>query len=168
MSAVPEEIDVDAPVRTATARQQWDVTAAVAVGGVIGAEARYGVGLVIAHAPDAFPWSTVVINVVGCFCLGLLMSFLGQLSAPHRLIRPFVGIGILGGFTTFSTFSVDAERLVRDHRVPTAGLYVLITLVAAALAVAAATVVAQLAGNRLRHRRRRRTATRRDNPGGTS
>lgn len=152
-----EELDPDAPVRGRSERQ-WDVTAAVALGGVLGAEARYGLATAVPHAPAGFPWSTVYTNVIGCFCLGILMSSLSQLSAPHRLARPFVGIGILGGFTTFSTFSVDAERLIEHHRSGIAGLYVLCTLAAAAAAVAAATIVVQLAGRYLYRRRLGRAA----------
>ncbi len=152
-----EELDPDAPVRGRPDRQ-WDVTAAVALGGVLGAEARYGLATAVPHAPAGFPWSTVYTNIIGCFCLRVLMASLSQLSAPHRLVRPFVGIGVLGGFTTFSTFSVDAERLIEHHRSAIAGLYVLCTLVTAAAAVAAATIAVQLAGRHLHQRRLRRAA----------
>lgn len=151
-----EELDPDAPVRDRPRERQWDVTAAVIVGGILGAEARYGLSVAVPHAPAGFPWSTVYINIIGCFCLGILMSLLNQLSSPHRLVRPFVGIGIIGGFTTFSTFTVDAERLIEHHRAGVAGLYVLCTLVTAAAAVAAATIAAQLAGRYVYRRRLRR------------
>lgn len=163
-----EELDPDAPVRGRPERQ-WDVTAAVALGGVLGAEARYGLAAAVPHAPAGFPWSTVYTNVIGCFCLGFLMSLLSRLSSPHRLVRPFVGIGILGGFTTFSTFSVDAERLIEHHRSGIAGLYVLCTLAAAVAAVAAATIAVQLAGRyRYRRRARRAPTTQRLHRGGAS
>lgn len=154
LSDVPaEELDSDAPVRGR--ERQWDITVAVIVGGIIGAEARYGLSVAVPHAAAGFPWSTVYINIIGCFCLGLLMSLLNQLSSPHRLVRPFVGIGILGGFTTFSTFCVDAERLIEHHRAGLAGLYVLSTLITAAAAIAAATIAAQLAGRYVYRRRLR-------------
>lgn len=157
LSGVPaEQVDPDAPVRGRPREQQWDVTAAVIVGGILGAEGRYGLSVAVPHAPAAFPWSTVYINIIGCFGLGVLMSLLNQLSSPHRLVRPFVGIGIIGGFTTFSTFTVDAERLIEHHRAGIAGLYVLCTLTTAAAAVAAATIFAQLAGRYVYRRRRRR------------
>ena len=129
-------IDPDAPVR----EPQWDVTAVIVVGGIVGAEARYGLSVAVPHAAAGFPWSTVYINVIGCFGLGVLMAVLGRVRAPHRLIRPFVGIGILGGFTTFSTFAVDTERLIHADRPGLAGLYVLSTLLAGAAAVALGTV----------------------------
>jgi CrcB protein len=155
LSSVPaEEIDPDAPVR-GSARGQWDVTAVVIVGGILGAEGRYGLSVAVPHAVSGFPWSTVYINVIGCFCLGILMSLLGQLSSPHRLVRPFIGIGILGGFTTFSTFTVDAERLIEHHRAGIAGLYVLCTFATAAAATATATIAAQLVGRYVYRRRLR-------------
>lgn len=150
-----EELDSDAPVRGRWPERQWDVTTAVVVGGIIGAEARYGLSVAVPHAPAGFAWATVYTNVIGCFCLGLLMSLLGQLNSPHRLVRPFIGIGVLGGFTTFSTFTVDAERLIEQHRAGIAGLYVLVTLVTAAAAIWAATILAQLAGRFMRRRRLR-------------
>lgn len=158
LSGIPaEELDSDAPVRGRPRERQWDVTAAVIVGGILGAEARYGLSAAVPHAAAGFPWSTVYINIIGCFCLGILMSLLNQLSSPHRLVRPFVGIGIIGGFTTFSTFTVDTQRLIEHHRPGIAGLYVLCTLGTAAAAVAVATIAAQLAG-RYTYRRRLRHA----------
>ena len=68
------------------------------------------------------------------------MAVLGLLSGRPRLLRPFVGIGILGGFTTFSTFAVDAPRLLVTHRPGTALAYVALTLVAGAAAVALGTL----------------------------
>jgi CrcB protein len=157
LSLVPaDRIDPDAPVGGRRRDRQWDVTVAVLLGGIAGAEARYGLAAVVPHAASGFPWSTVYINVVGCVCLGILMVLLGQLSSPHRLLRPFIGIGMCGGFTTFSTFTVDAERLIQAHRAGLAGLYVLCTLVAAAAATAAATIATQLVGRYVHARRRRR------------
>lgn len=148
ISEPSEAIDVDAPVRPGP---QWDVTAVVAVGGVLGAEARYGLALTVPHPAAAFAWSTVLINVVGCFLLGSLMTVLARRPDPPRLLRPFLGIGVLGGFTTFSTFTVDAVRLAHDHRVATAGLYLLATVGLAASAVLAGSVVTGWVGDRRRN-----------------
>jgi CrcB protein len=76
----------------------------VAVGGMLGVLARYGIGRITLHHGDTLLWSTVAINVVGSFLLGLLV-------AEHwfdRDLREGLGVGFLGGFTTFSTFSVQA------------------------------------------------------------
>jgi CrcB protein len=83
------------------------------------------------------------------------MATLTQLRSAHRLIRPFVGVGVLGGFTTFSTMAVDAERLIADQRAVAAGLYLVCTLVAAALAMIIATSAVQLTGPYLRGRLQR-------------
>ena len=152
------ELTLDVPSREPSRPRdrQWDVTLAVIIGGILGAEARYGISVAVPHTPAGFPWSTVCINVIGSFCLGVLMTLLSQLTAPHRLMRPFAGIGIIGGFTTFSTFAVDAERLIEHHRPGLALLYVICTVVTAAAAVAAATVTSQVAVQQVRATRIRR------------
>ncbi len=155
-------IDPDAGVRPRD--RQWDVTLAVAAGGVLGAEARYGLSLWWAQPAAGFPWSTLTANVVGCFCLGALMSLLGRLTSPHRLLRPFLGIGVLGGFTTFSTFAVDTQRLIQQQEGLLAGLYVLVTVLAAGLATAAGTIVPRAAARYAEDRRRRTETTRTRRP----
>lgn len=95
---------------------------AVAAGGALGAMSRYlASGWVARLAPDsAFPWGTLAVNVLGSFCLGLLM---GAGSEGRWLLSPtlrtFLGIGFLGAFTTFSTFSYETIEALRigDHRV---------------------------------------------------
>jgi CrcB protein len=149
----------ESPVAAHRNRQrgrQWNVTAAVAAGGVVGAELRYGLADAVPHSASGFPWSTVYINSLGCVLLGVLMVVLSQLTSPHRLLRPFLGIGILGGFTTFSTFTVDTERLIEHHRAGVAGAYVLVTLVVAAVAMGASTAVAQVMVQLVAKARRRR------------
>jgi fluoride exporter len=80
------------------------VVLAVALGGALGASARYGADRLI-DPPTAFPWSTFVVNVVGCFFIGLASQELGD--APDWL-RTGLVVGVLGGFTTFSTFAFQA------------------------------------------------------------
>ncbi|MFD6555829.1 fluoride efflux transporter FluC, partial [Streptomyces sp. NPDC058398] len=63
--------------------------------------------------PDgAFPWTTFTVNVVGCAVIGAFTVLITDVRAVHRLARPFFGTGVLGGFTTFSTYAVDIRRLV--------------------------------------------------------
>lgn len=126
---------------TETRYREWDLLAAIAVGGVIGAEARYGVGLLLPHHPGQFPWATVGINASGCLLIGVLMVVLLELTDPHRLARPFLGVGVLGGYTTFSTFATDTEQLILAHRGLLALLYVLATVVFCAAAVWSATLL---------------------------
>ena len=125
---VDPDVDLrDAPQRRETRPRQWDLVAAVAAGGVIGAEARYGLSVAIPHGTAAFPWSTLVTNLTGCLCIGALMVLLLELTSPHRLARPFLGVGVLGGYTTFSTFAVDTERLVIEHQPLMALIYAGVT-----------------------------------------
>ena len=112
------------------------VLAAVSLGGVLGAEARYGMSVALPHEPTQIPVSTWLVNTSGCLLIGILMTVVMELSAPHRLVRPFLGVGFLGGYTTFSTYAVDAVTAVDSGRVGPALLYVVAT---PALAVAAAT-----------------------------
>ena len=80
------------------------VVLAVALGGAIGASARYGADRLI-DPPVAFPWSTFVINIVGCFCIGVASQKLGE--SPDW-VRNGIVVGMIGGFTTFSTFAYQA------------------------------------------------------------
>ena len=108
----------------------------VAAGGAVGASARYAVTLLMRPANGAFPWHTLGINVAGSFLLGLLTAVLPQSDAGERW-RLLVGVGALGGFTTFSTFSVEALTLARgDQWLPAAG-YVLGSVVLALAGAAA-------------------------------
>jgi len=68
-----------------TARPRLDVLAVIAGGGVLGAEARYGVSVMVPHAPTAFPWSTLLINAAGCVLIGVLMVVITEVTTPHRL-----------------------------------------------------------------------------------
>ena len=99
----------------------------VALGGVIGASARYGIGLLLPHAAGTFPVGTLLINVLGGFLIGVVID--GVAARP--LLRPFAVTGILGGFTTFSTYAVDTEQLLAMGRLGTAVAYLVGTLVGA-------------------------------------
>lgn len=103
----------------------------IAIGGALGAPARYEIAQAL-RAGNGFPWGTFIANVSGAFALG---AFLTRVPA-HRLARPFVATGFLGAFTTFSTLSIETVLLVRNHRTPTAALYLGATLVAGIAAAA--------------------------------
>lgn len=82
----------------------------VALGGALGAMARYLTGVAALRlAGPGFPWGTLAVNIFGSFLMGVLVTVLGHFSA-HRF-APFLMTGILGGFTTFSAFSLDAVTL---------------------------------------------------------
>jgi CrcB protein len=144
---IDSDVDLHDPgQRGETRPREWDLLVAIAAGGVAGAEARYGIDAALPHTGSAFPWATLLINVSGCLLIGVLMVLVLELTSPHRLLRPFLGEGVLGGYTTFSTFAVDAERLVRDHRPLLALGYAALTLVLCLVAVYAATVVTRVLG----------------------
>ncbi|WP_328901041.1 fluoride efflux transporter CrcB [Streptomyces sp. NBC_00441] len=118
-----------------TKNPQTAVVAVVALGGATGACARYGAGLLRPTAAGGFPWTTLVVNVIGCAVIGVFMVVISEVWAAHRLVRPFFGTGVLGGFTTFSTYAVDIEQLVSEDRAGTGLVYLGVTLLAALAAV---------------------------------
>ncbi|MFE6776589.1 fluoride efflux transporter CrcB [Streptomyces sp. NPDC057702] len=128
------------------------MVAVVAAGGALGASARYGAGLLWPTAPHAFPWTTLCVNVVGCALIGVFLVVLQEAWHAPPLVRPFVATGVLGGFTTFSTYAVDVERLTHDGRIATAVSYLALTPLAALAAVWGAVAVTDraLAGRRAR------------------
>jgi CrcB protein len=104
----------------------------IAAAGAVGALIRYGIS--VAVGVRTFPWTTLGINVVGSFLLGLLLH-----RAPGRLsddVRIALGVGLLGAFTTFSTFSNETVALLRDGRAGAAALYVSASIVGGLLAAA--------------------------------
>jgi CrcB protein len=135
---LPIDSDVDLHVerqRTEVFRTHGAVLAAISAGGAVGSLARYGLGLAFPPGRTGFPWATFGINVVGSLLIGVLMVLVVEIWDAHPLIRPFLGVGILGGFTTFSTYVVDLQRLVDAGAAGTALAYLAGTLVAALAAV---------------------------------
>ncbi|WP_326766492.1 CrcB family protein [Streptomyces sp. NBC_01591] len=114
---------------------QGSVVAVVALGGAIGASARYGAALFWPTAPGGFPWTTLVVNAVGCAVIGVFTVVISEAWTAHRLVRPFFGTGVLGGFTTFSTYAVDIQRLLDGGRARAGLVYLGLTLFAALAAV---------------------------------
>ena len=95
----------------------------VALGGAVGSVLRYGVGKVMGPTADApIPWHTLVVNVSGAFVLGLLIAFAARQGWPGWW-RPLLGVGLLGGYTTFSTFALEATEMSLRGTHLTAGLY---------------------------------------------
>lgn len=96
--------------------------AMIAIGGALGAVARYACqGLVYRWVDPPFPYGTLAVNVVGCFLIGLVMSSLEGRFSVDPLWRLFVTVGILGGFTTFSSFGFETLALMRDGEMLLAG-----------------------------------------------
>nr|WP_027140727.1 MULTISPECIES: fluoride efflux transporter CrcB [Pseudofrankia] len=120
------------------------VIAVVAVGGVAGSCLRYAATLGWPTPPGAFPWTTWAVNTVGCAAIGVLMAVVTARPAVHPLVRPFLGTGVLGGFTTFSAYAVDAQRLLDAGRVGLALAYLAGTVTAALAAVTLASAATRL------------------------
>lgn len=131
--------------RPRTRTPVWDVTLMIAVGGALGAVARSSLAAAWPHEPDGFPWATFSVNVLGCLAIGALMVVLTEIvGRPHRLTRPFLGVGVLGGFTTFSTYAVETQHLVAAGNPELALGYLFGTVTAALLAVQVGIVIARL------------------------
>lgn len=133
---VPDIADVELPSHVPVRhRVHWRVLAVVAAGGALGALARFGIQALIPTPPGGFPWATFVINVTGCALIGALMVLVTDVLTARPLLRPFVGVGILGGYTTFSTYANEVRGLLKPGTLPIAFGYLAGTLVAALLAV---------------------------------
>lgn len=122
------------------------VLGAVAAGGVAGAEARWLLGVLFPDAPGAWPWTTFAVNLSGCLLIGILLTVLTERATPHPVLRPLLGTGVLGGYTTFSTWSVDVLGLLDAGRLAAAAGYLVATPVLAVAACAAGVAVARRAG----------------------
>ncbi|MGZ4719150.1 fluoride efflux transporter FluC [Oryzihumus sp.] len=121
-------------------RDEATLVGTIAVGGSLGALARFLAGRAWGTGGAAFPWTTLTINVLGCALIGVLMVLVTDVWTGRRLLRPFVGTGVLGGFTTFSTYAVDIQRLATGGRALIALAYLVVTAVAALAAVWVAAV----------------------------
>jgi fluoride exporter len=102
----------------------------VAVGGMLGAVARLGVDVVFAFAP----WATLIVNVLGCFAIGWVMAMMTH-GSPRHWVHPFLVVGVLGGFTTFSAFAADVVLILMDESPLGALGYIAATLIFGILAV---------------------------------
>ncbi|HEX3931667.1 MAG TPA: fluoride efflux transporter CrcB [Nocardioides sp.] len=114
-----------------------DALAAIAVGGALGALGRWALAQALPHASDRLPWDTLLTNISGCFLIGALMVVVVERLPGRRLVRPFFGTGVLGGFTTFSTYVLDTRTLLAAGRPGLAALYLAATLGGGLLAVVA-------------------------------
>jgi fluoride exporter len=118
-----------------TRRVRISVLGAVALGATLGAPARYGIAQVIHVAPGTFPWATFVTNVSGSFALGLILALILERFPPTRYLRPFVATGFLGAYTTYSTFAVETDLLIKQGHAAVAVAYAAASLVIGFVAV---------------------------------
>ncbi|MBC3843313.1 CrcB protein [Streptacidiphilus sp. 4-A2] len=144
--------------------RQWDVLGVVALGGGLGSVARYELGKAWTTPSGGFPWSTFTINVLGSLALGLLMVYVVEVWPPSRYRRPFLGVGIIGGFTTFSTWMNETRGLIATGHLAVADAYALTSLIAGLAAVWTGIAAAR----RLQRLPVRRGPSRRDQAGRTA
>jgi CrcB protein len=98
--------------------------ASIAAGGALGALSRHGVNVAATSiAGIAFPWGTMIVNIVGSFLMGVIIVSFGQIWQPPEPLRLLIVTGFLGAFTTFSTFSLDTVALWERGEMLSAGLY---------------------------------------------
>ena len=109
----------------------------VGIGGALGSIARYGSGVVVGKVwASSFPLATLLINIAGSLAMGLFIGYLARTTPAWQAdARLFVAVGIFGGFTTFSSFSLDAIALIERGEVGQAALYVLVSVVVAIAAL---------------------------------
>ena len=123
----------------------------VALGGAIGSVLRYQVGRWMAHllgpqAITAFPWATLTVNVVGSLAMGLLAGLLSRHGPGGEHYRLLVGVGLLGGFTTFSSFSLELMLLIERGQAGQAFLYGAVSVLAGLSALYIGLIVMRIAG----------------------
>ena len=116
-----------------------------ALGGALGALARWAVTVALPSSPTGWPWATLLVNLTGCLLLGVLFAVLAARAPEASWPRPFLAVGVLGGYTTYSAFAVEVVRLTEAGALLAAGGYVVLSVVGGAAAVVAGTLAAQAA-----------------------
>ncbi|MBN1399118.1 MAG: fluoride efflux transporter CrcB [Bacteroidetes bacterium] len=115
----------------------------VFAGGGIGASARYWLsGIVYRFLPASFPYGNLIVNITGCFAIGFITALLDERYVSEPALRIFLMVGILGGFTTFSSFSYETAALLRDAEI----LLASINIAASVFGCLAATFIGILIG----------------------
>lgn len=125
---LPADPDVPARPSRLNHPRRWDIALAIAAGGAIGGAMRHAVSLAVPDGGGGFPWGTFAENISGAFVLAVLVVYLVEVWPPSRYVRPFLATGVLGGYTTFSTFMDEARELLLDGSGVLALTYVTATL----------------------------------------
>jgi fluoride exporter len=106
-----------------------------ALGGALGALARWAIAETLPSSPGGWPWATLLVNLTGCLLLGALFAVLTARAPEPSWARPFLGAGVLGGYTTYSTFAVEVVDLADGGAAVLAAGYVLFSVVGGVAAV---------------------------------
>jgi CrcB protein len=109
----------------APSRLRPDVLLSTALGGALGATARYTMIRLVPVGSNGFPWATFSVNLSGSLVLGIIAVLVAEHLPPTRFLRPFVIVGFLGAYTTYSTYMVETDLLVRHGHTAVAATYVL-------------------------------------------
>jgi fluoride exporter len=108
-----------------------------ALGGALGALARWGVAEALPSPDGGWPWATLLVNLTGCLLMGVLLGALAARDPEPAWARPFLAVGVLGGYTTYSAFAMEVVGLADAGAVARALGYVLVSVLGGVLAVAA-------------------------------
>jgi CrcB protein len=108
-----------------------------ALGGALGALARWGVATALSGSPGSWPWATLLVNLTGCLAIGMLFAVLAARFPASPWLRPFLAVGVLGGYTTYSAFAVEVVRMIEAGVAVAAAGYVVASVLGGVLAVAA-------------------------------
>jgi CrcB protein len=130
-------VDPDVDLHVDEQRREWArpwVLPAASVGGAVGALLRYGVEQALPYRAGGWPTATMLTNVSGCLLIGLLMAVLLRTERHRSVWRILLGVGVLGGYTTFSTYAVQASSLIDTGEWVVSVGYMLATVVAACTA----------------------------------
>lgn len=114
---------------------------AVGLGGFVGAVLRYLISLINLNDSTAFPYKTLITNVIGSFAIGLIVAFVAKKTNIDPRVVLFLKVGVCGGFTTFSTFALESSQLMQSGKVIIAILYMLLSVLLCVLAVLGAMAI---------------------------
>ncbi len=115
----------------------------VGVGSFLGGSARYLVSFLLKGYNTSFPWATLIVNLLGCFAIGLLCGYLLKTNSGQNFISTFFVYGICGGFTTFSTFSKETFLMIQCSNYLNAFIYVAISIIIGLLLTACGYLLAK-------------------------
>lgn len=113
----------------------------VALGGAIGSVIRYLIGLININEATAFPYKTLIINIVGSLLIGIVVALAGKYTNANSNIILFIKVGICGGFTTFSTFALESTNLIQSGKYLLAFAYIALSVILSILAVFSAQII---------------------------